>query len=137
MAEGHVWMGHAGNPMQVWDLWIPDFAATGASFARGRLDPHDVLWVHAAPELLSVTIRDQDDRVVARGEQLRRRGGQLPMSRLMRSGELVIREDRWPRQEDLGSLVILPGGEVGTLLAWWNADDGSEWRWQVEFYNHR
>jgi hypothetical protein len=32
--------------------------------------------------------------------------------------------------------VILPGGEVGTLIRWWNTEDGSEWRWQVEFYNH-
>ena len=38
---------------------------------------------------------------------------------------------------DLGSLIILPGGEVGTLLEWWNAEDGSEWRWRIEFYNHR
>ncbi len=34
-------------------------------------------------------------------------------------------------------MVILPGREVGQLLQWWNAEDGSEWRWQVEFYNHR
>ena len=26
---------------------------------------------------------------------------------------------------------------VGRIVAWWNADDGSEWRWQVELYNHR
>ncbi len=25
----------------------------------------------------------------------------------------------------------------GLLTAWWNADDGSSWRWSVEFYNHR
>jgi hypothetical protein len=34
-------------------------------------------------------------------------------------------------------MVILPGGEVGELLKSWNAKDGSEWRWQIEFYNHR
>jgi hypothetical protein len=28
------------------------------------------------------------------------------------------------------------GGEVGTLLAWWDADDHSEWRWRMEFYTH-
>ena len=50
-------------------------------------------------------------------------------------GDQVTREDRWPTQTDLGSLVILPGGEVGTLKAWWNAPDGSEWRWQIELYN--
>jgi hypothetical protein len=47
------------------------------------------------------------------------------------------REDRWPTEADLGSLVILPGGEVGTLVEWWNAPEGNEWRWRVEFYNHR
>jgi len=36
-----------------------------------------------------------------------------------------------------GAAIILPGGEVGILRSWWNAADGSEWRWQVEFYNHR
>ena len=45
-------------------------------------------------------------------------------------------EDRWPTAADLGAPVIMPGGEVGILIAWWNAEDGSEWRWQVELYNH-
>jgi hypothetical protein len=31
--------------------------------------------------------------------------------------------------------VILPGGEVGILKAWWNAEDRKEWRWHVELYN--
>jgi hypothetical protein len=123
--------------MQVWDLWVPDMASTGLSFARGRLDPSDVLWAHAVPEVISVTVRDADDRVVARGDSLRRRGESLPLTRLARLGDAVQREDRWPTGRDLGSLVILPGGEVGTLRAWWNAPDGSEWRWQVELYNHR
>ena len=46
-------------------------------------------------------------------------------------------EDGWPSQDDLGRLVILPGGEAGILKTWWHAEDGSQWRWQVEFYNHR
>jgi hypothetical protein len=52
-------------------------------------------------------------------------------------GDGVEREDLWPDDEDHGRPVMLPGGEVGILLSWWNAEDGSEWRWQVEFYNHR
>jgi hypothetical protein len=59
------------------------------------------------------------------------------MTRLTMAEGKVTREERWPAPEDLGSLVILPGGEAGTLQAWWNAEDGSEWRWQVEFSNHR
>jgi hypothetical protein len=52
-------------------------------------------------------------------------------------GSRLVREDRWPSADDLGALVILPGGEVGTLVEWWNAPDSSEWRWRVEFYNRR
>jgi hypothetical protein len=123
--------------MEIWDLWIPDLAATGVSFARGRIDPQQVIWVHAAPAVLAVTVRDGNDRVIARGEGLERQGESLPLTRLERVGERVTREDRWPLPADLGSIVLLPGGEAGILRAWWNADDGSEWRWQVEFYNHR
>ena len=123
--------------LETWELWYPDAAASGLPFARARIDPAEVLWVHSAPPRLAVTVRAGDDRVLARGEPLERAGEQLPMTRLRRDGERVTREDRWPTQEDVGSLVLLPGGEVGTLLSWWNAADGSEWRWRVEFYNHR
>jgi hypothetical protein len=126
-----------GERLQTWELWYPDAAATGLPFARGRIDPTDVLWVHAAPKRLAVTVRTGDDRVVARGEPLERQGPHLPTTRLWVEGDTVRREDRWPTEEDLGSLIILPGGEVGTLLAWWNAPDGSEWRWRIELYNHR
>lgn len=122
--------------METWDLWFPDADATGLPFARGRIDPTDVLWVHAAPPSLNVTVRDGEECVVASGKNLERVGQRLPLTRLARRGDAVEREDRWPTQADLGTLVILPGGEVGRLTSWWNAVDGSEWRWQVEFYNH-
>ena len=126
----------AEQSIQTWELYYPEAAATGLPFARGRLDPTEVLWVHAAPPTLSVSVRDSEDQVVARGEQLQRVGQRYPMTRLSQYGREIRREDRWPNQDDLGALVILPGGEVGQLVAWWNADDGSEWRWRVEFYNH-
>jgi hypothetical protein len=105
--------------------------------ARARIDPAVVLWLHAAPERLAVTVREGDDRVIARGEPLARVGAQLPMTQLRLRGAAVTREDRWPTAADEGALVILPGGEVGKLLSWWNAADGSEWRWTLEFYNRR
>jgi hypothetical protein len=126
----------AEQQLQTWDLWYPRAAATGLPFARGRLDPADVLWVHAAPDFLTVTVRE-GERVVARGTDLARAGKELPTTRLWIEGREVRREDRWPAHQDLGSLIILPGGEVGTMLEWWNAEDGSEWRWRVEFYNCR
>jgi hypothetical protein len=126
----------ADKQPQTWDIWYPKAAATGLPFARGKLDKTNVLWVHAAPDVLTVSVRE-DERVVAIGKDLTRSGDELPTTRLWIEGDEVRREDRWPTPDDLGSLIILPGGEVGTLLEWWNAEDGSEWRWRVEIYNHR
>lgn len=120
-----------------WEIYYPHAAATGLPFARARIDPADVLWVHAAPDALAVTVREGDDRVIARGEPLELSGDRFPMTRLSIQGYAIEREDRWPTDGDLGELVILPGGEVGILTDWWNAADGTEWRWRVEFYNHK
>jgi hypothetical protein len=121
-----------------WDLWFPAAGATGLSFARSKVDGEvagDRVLVHAAPPKLAVTVRDADGKVVAEGGRLER-GQPGPMSYLVRDGDRIRLEDGWPGPEDLGRLVILPGGEAGILKAWWHADDRSEWRWQVEFSNH-
>ena len=123
--------------MQTWELYYPGASATGLYFARCRIDATVVVWVHAAPERLAVVVRGEDDEVVVRASDLRRSGERYPMTRLQIAGSDVIREDRFPRDEDLGAVVLLPGGEAGRLLSWWNRDDGREWRWQVEFYNRR
>lgn len=122
--------------MEIWDLWYPEAGATGLPFARGRLDTTDVLWAHAVPPVLDVAVRDaQSQALIASGSGLKLEGARRPLTRLSRVGDRIQREDRWPTEADLGTPVILPGGEVGILTAWWNASDGSEWRWQVEFYN--
>lgn len=121
---------------QLWDLWFPDAASTGLPFARARIRQRGHVWVHAAPASLAVRVTEQG-QLVAEASGLQRRGEYLPMTRLTMEGSEFRREDRWPTQADLGSLVILPGGEAGILQGWWNAGDGSEWRWQVEFYNHK
>jgi hypothetical protein len=121
---------------QIWDLWYPDAAAQGLPFARGRLAATNILLVHAAPDTLDVAVRGDDGRVLAQGRGLARTA-ERPIARLIVHDGLIAREDLWPADDDIGRPVILPGGEVGILLGWWNAADGSEWRWQVEFYNHR
>ena len=121
---------------QLWDLWYPKAAATGVPFARGRLDATEILFVHAAPPMLTVEVRSEAGQRVAYAKDLPQTDDR-PMARLTLQGENITREDLWPTESDIGQLVILPGGEVGTLTSWWNAQDGSEWRWQVEFYNHR
>ena len=124
------------SPLQIWDLWYPQAGATGISFARGRLDETNVLLVHAPPSMLNVELRSEDGRRLAYAQDLAQTADR-PIARLTVQGENIIREDLWPTKSDIGKLIILPGGEVGKLLSWWNAEDGSEWRWQVEFYNNR
>jgi hypothetical protein len=125
--------------LELWDLWFPDAGATGVSFCRSRVESDvagDRLLVHAAPPTLEVVVRSAEDgRVIAAGHDLRR-GEPGPMSYLVRAGEQIRLEDGWPTRDDLGRLVLLPGGEAGTLQQWWQAEDHSEWRWSVEFYNH-
>lgn len=122
--------------LQIWDLWYPQAGATGIAFARGRLDATNVLLVHAPSPTLTVEVRSDNGTRLAYAKDLEQTADR-PIARLTIQGDSILREDLWPTQEDIGRLVILPGGEVGTLLSWWNAEDGSEWRWQVEFYNHR
>jgi hypothetical protein len=125
--------------VETWDLWFPQAGATGLSFARCRIDGSDAargVLVHAAPPVLTVTVRADDGTVLAEGRDLTRRA-EGPISRLAREGSAIHLEDCWPGDDDLGQLVILPGGEAGILVSWWHAEDRSEWRWRVEFYNHR
>lgn len=126
----------AEDSMQLWELWYPGAGATGLLVARARIDPTDVAWVHAAPKTMSVTVRTTNDEVLAKGSSLERGEKRYPMTRLWRESNEIRREDRWPNESDLGATVILPGGEAAILTSWWNAPDESEWRWQVEFYNH-
>jgi hypothetical protein len=120
----------------VWELRNPDGGAMGLEFARGRSAPTDVMLGHALPERVDVEVRDEEGGVVARGLGLRDERS-TPMSRLTLRDDEVSRENIWPGSEDLGRPVILPGGEIGILQSWWNAEDESEWRWVLELHNHR
>jgi hypothetical protein len=119
-----------------WDIWFPQAAATGLAFARAEIDPTETVIVHSAPPVMAVTVTGADGQVIAAGEGLERTL-ESPMTRLRREGGTLLREDIWPEKADVGTIVILPGGEAGVLVSWWNAPDQSEWRWQVEFFNRK
>lgn len=118
----------------IWDLRNPDGGGQGLEFARARMGDHRVVLVHAAPSRLNVVVRGVNENLVATGTDLQA-SGETPMSRLTLEDAAVVRENVWPRDADLGLPVILPGGEVGILTAWWNAEDHSAWRWSVELSN--
>lgn len=124
--------------LELWDLWYPFAAATGVSFARGRVDPTDVMFVHSAPDTLTVEVRSDDGKLLASGKDLERTTQEsVPMTKLTRVDDKISRTDLWLDNDAIGNPVILAGGEVGILKSWWHAPDLSEWRWTVEFYNHR
>ena len=122
--------------LHYWEITYPKAAATGLQFARGRMDPTQRLIVHAAPDIMTVEVYDTDRHVIARGTDLAETAD-TPMAVLRIEGDRIVREDTWPTDADIGTPVLLPGGETGILQSWWNADDHSEWRWHVEFYNSR
>jgi hypothetical protein len=119
----------------IWELRNPDGAMLGMEFARGVAEATDCMLAHSLPERISVTVTDEDGHVVAKGDELADETSR-PMARLWLRGDRVERENVWPDDSDIGRPVILPGGEVGVLIRWHNEDDGSAWRWQVEFSNH-
>jgi hypothetical protein len=120
-----------------WDLWYPKAAAAGIPFARSIIRAEeDIVLVHAAPQFLTVEVYSEDGQLLAQGQDLEATQD-TPMTRLVREDGKIARTDIWPSKEDLGRLVLLPGGEAGTLLEWWNAEDQSSWRWKIEFYNEK
>jgi hypothetical protein len=123
-----------GNSMQYWEIWYPKAGATGLLVGRGMLDSTEIVALHAAPDVITVEVADQEGNRVAVGEELQRTGDS-PMCFLRRQNGTIVREDNWPADRDLKVPVMLPGGEVGTLESWWHSEDKKEWRWNVEFYN--
>lgn len=127
--------GHGSEDM-IWELRNPDGAALGLEFAKARMASHRVVLVHAAPSRLNVTVRTVNEHLIAIGTDLHAQG-ETPISRLTLDDLRIVRENVWPGDGDIGLPVILPGGEVGLLRSWWNADDGSSWRWAIELSNSR
>lgn len=121
--------------IEIWDLWYPKGGPTGIPFARGRLDGTNILLVHGCPEYITVEVKDDNGKVLARGIDLKRLQS-VPITKLTKKGKEISLEDIWPTKKDLELPFIMPGGEVGILKKWWNAKDKSEWRWIAEFYNH-
>lgn len=120
-----------------WDIRSGDGGMNGLEFCRaltaGGL--RRVL-VHAAPARAQVTVVADDGALVASGRP-ERTGDYSPITELWFEGDGIRRQEVWPTEEHLGLPVLLPGGEVGVLTAWRNAEDRSWWQWSVEFSNHR
>jgi hypothetical protein len=120
----------------MWEVRNPDGGSTGLELARARMEEHRNVLGHALPERIDVDVTDEEGTVIARARGLEHDAA-TPMSRLDLDEEGgIVRANVWTDASDMGKPVILPGGEVGILREWWNADDHSAWRWTIELSNH-
>jgi hypothetical protein len=121
----------------MWILRHADGGVDGTTFARARTagDVDSVL-VHAAPDRMRVEVFDGDHRFIAGSDDLPADGAS-PMSRLTISSGTVVREMVWPDVSDEGAIVVLPGGEAGTLVTWRTDEDRTSWVWTVTFSGGR
>src|SRR3954466_2081330 len=104
----------------VWQLRSADGGSAGLEFARSSIDPSRTVLVHAAPTRLDVEVLANGEHLIAIGRDLRpgAEDDETPMTRLVIDGTRVLRSQVWPAEEDLGSVVLLPGGEAGGLRGW-------------------
>jgi hypothetical protein len=118
----------------VWQLRAVEGGSMGLEFARAAIDPSRTVLVHAAPTRLDVEVLANGEHLIAIGRDLRPGGedGDTPMTRLVIDGTRVIRSQLWPDEGDLGSVVLLPGGEAGVLRSWATDPDRSSWTWSLE-----
>jgi hypothetical protein len=117
-----------------WEIRSSDGGMNGLEFALATLAQTPVLLAHALPDKVDVTVRGDDETVVAKAQGLEAQA-QTPMARLTLADGEVRREDLWPGEAEIGLPVVLAGGEVGILRSWWHADDRSAWRWTLELSN--
>jgi hypothetical protein len=118
----------------VWQLRSTDGGSAGLEFARSSIDPSRTVLVHAAPTRLDVEVLANGEHLIAIGRDLRpgAEEDETPMTRLVIDGTRVLRSQVWPVEEDLGSVVLLPGGEAGVLRSWATDPDRSSWTWSLE-----
>jgi hypothetical protein len=118
----------------VWQLRSAEGGSAGLEFARSAIDPSRTVLVHAAPSRLDVEVLANGEHLIAIGRDLQPEGeeGDTPMTRLVIDGTRVLRSQLWPDTADLGSVVLLPGGEAGVLQSWVTDPERSSWTWSLE-----
>lgn len=106
--------------------------ADGVAFARGRSEVLDRILIHAAPPVIDVEVFDNGERLLASGTHLAARQDAGPIEVLALDGVRILRSSARPADE-IGSAVLLAGGEIGRLTAWMFDEDGERWTWSLRF----
>jgi hypothetical protein len=101
-------------------------------FGRGWTLPGEPLLLHAVPRFLRYRPADEDGSDWCAPLE---RDGDEPMTLVFLDERRRV--DLWPGPEHIGLPVLLPGGEEGRLERFEHADDGSSWRYVLEFRGAR
>ncbi len=114
------------------ECWVVETSRDGERwrfFGKAWKSPGEPVLIHAKirylrfRRLLPVEEREWSEPLEAPSE--------TPMTLV--EMEARSRRDVWPAEEHRGLPVLLPGGEIGRLQAFEHAEDGSDWRYTLEF----
>lgn len=110
------------------ECWIVETSKDGERwrfFGRAWKQPGQAVLLHAAPQF--IRIRPDGDKEWQTLESAEPR----PITLLqMEDG---ARTELWPDERHLGLPMLLPGGEIGTLLRFEHTQDPEGWTYALEF----
>jgi hypothetical protein len=111
------------------ECWIVETSKDGERwrfFGRAWKRPGEPMLLHAVPRFVRFR-RDGAEGWVGPLE----RTGDLPITRLDMEGE--ERVELWPDETCVGLPMLLPGGEIGSLLRFEHTTEPEGWTYALEF----
>ena len=118
------------------ECWAVETSKDGSKwrfFGKAWKSPGEPVLMHAPVRWLRFRQLIPDE--AAEWSEPLEASGQIPMCIVSMEG--ATREDVWPDASHVGLPMLLPGGEVGRLQSFEHADDGSTWRYSLEFRGAR
>jgi len=118
------------------ECWAVETSKDGSKwrfFGKAWKSPGEPVLMHAPVRWLR--FRRLIPSEVAEWSEPLEASAETPMSIV--SMEEATRADVWPDESHVGMPMLLPGGEIGRLQSFEHAEDGSTWRYALEFRGAR
>jgi len=110
------------------ECWIVETSKDGERwrfFGRAWKQPGQAVLLHAAPRF--IRFRPDGDK------EWRTLESAVPRPITLLQLEDGVRTELWPDERHLGLPMLLPGGEIGTLLRFEHTQDPEGWTYALEF----